>query len=239
MILYFHRNPTTFDVFYIGIGTNKHRAYQFTTGRNAHYKSYIAKHGKPIVDIILSDYTREQVLMEEKYFISHFGLSNLTNKSLGGEVGPVGMKLSDEAKKKIGAYWKGRKRKPMTDETKEKLRQANLGKSLPEHVKRLQSERFSGADHPLYGKPRSEETRKKISLSSIGNKHTEETKRKISLNSAAKKGKESHLWGKKQSQDIINKRALSVTGTKRSEETKIQMGISQKAAWEKRKNKSL
>jgi hypothetical protein len=54
--LYYHKNPNTKELFYIGIGTNK-RAWDFTSGRNPHYKNYIKKHGEPIVDIIKGNIT--------------------------------------------------------------------------------------------------------------------------------------------------------------------------------------
>jgi group I intron endonuclease len=39
-----------------------------------------------------------------------------------------------------------------TDETKEKLRKANLGKKHSEETKKMMSEKFSGENHPMWGK---------------------------------------------------------------------------------------
>ena len=74
----------------------------------------------------------------------------------------------------------------------------NKGKKMSDDVKKQMSERmvgrFSGEKHPLYGKPRSEETKRKLSEAHKGKKLSEETKKKMSLNNV---GEKNHAFGKK------------------------------------------
>ena len=96
-----------------------------------------------------------------------------------------GKKLSEETKKKMSDYWK-------------KHGNWIKGKKLPEEIRKQISEsmigRFSGENHPLYGKPRSEETKRKLSEAHKGKKLSEETKKKMSLNNV---GEKNHAFGKK------------------------------------------
>ena len=61
----------------------------------------------------------------------------------------------------------------LSDVTKEKLKQANLGKKASEMTKQKMSDSQRGRKH-------SEDTKKRISRSNLGNYHTEATKRKMS-----------------------------------------------------------
>jgi len=54
------------------------------------------------------------------------------------------------------------------------------------------SERFSGEDNPMYGRPVSKETRVKLSKAGAGRKHSEETKEKIRQRFAGKPKSEEH-----------------------------------------------
>lgn len=75
---------------------------------------------------------------------------------------------------------------PMPEETKQKLRKANLGRVRPQWERDKISEAQMGRESWWKGKTLSEETRQKMSESHQGHKVTEETRRKIS---EAKKGK--------------------------------------------------
>ena len=84
-------------------------------------------------------------------------------------------KETDERVKKISESKMGHY---CSEETKEKLRQANIGKKMPEYVRKK-------IIVSLIGRPCSEETRRKISeaqkgISRKGHPHTKESKRKIS-----------------------------------------------------------
>ena len=64
-------------------------------------------------------------------------------------------------------------------------------KKLSEETKKKISEASKGEKHPMYGKHHTEETRQKISKSNKGRKRSEETKNKIS---EARKGKKNPGW---------------------------------------------
>lgn len=170
--LYYHKNPLTKELFYVGIGTNK-RAWGFISGRNPHYKNYVKKYGEPIVDIIRENLTKEEACSLEMEFITKYGRKGiepdgiLLNKSIGGEVIALGNKFTEYQKQKIvqaktGQKYNipegrihGSKGKPkpegfMDEELKEKISKANKGKK---HTK----------IHTNKGIPRTLETKQKIS----------------------------------------------------------------------------
>jgi predicted GIY-YIG superfamily endonuclease len=172
--LYYHKNPLTKDLFYIGIGTNK-RAWDFNSGRNPHYKNYVKKHGEPIVDIVKENLTKEEACYLEMELISEYGRKEidfqgiLLNKSIGGDVIALGNRFTREQKIKLSNSKKGQKynipegrihgnkgkSKPegfMSDELRKKIGRGNKGKK---HTK----------IHSNVGIPRSEETKQKISKS--------------------------------------------------------------------------
>lgn len=172
--LYYHKNPITKELFYVGIGTNK-RAWDFMSGRNPHYRNYIKKYGEPIVDIIKENLTKEEACSIELKLISKYGRKGidpkgiLLNKSIGGDVIALGNKFTNEQKQKIvqaktGQKYNipegrihGSKGKPkpegfMNEELREKISKANKGKK---HSK----------IHTNKGIPRTLETKQKISKS--------------------------------------------------------------------------
>jgi hypothetical protein len=104
----------------------------------------------------------------------------------------------------------------VSDETREKMRNAKLGRKLSEETKRKVSENHS---RHMKGKTHSDEAKRKISENNAAHKedyvhpmqgkhHTDEAKQKMS---------ESRK-GVKQTQDTIDKRAEKLRGQKRSEE---------------------
>ena len=141
--------PINRDIFYVGIGNDIKRAYR-NEGRNDHWTKVYNKYGK-IVDIIATDLSLVAAKEMEKHLIASIGLDALCNKTLGGE-GFFG-----------GIH---------SEETREKLRVANIGKKLSEETKRKIGEKSKG--HPNYNtKPVSEETRNKISIAFKGKKRSE------------------------------------------------------------------
>lgn len=109
----------------------------------------------------------------------------------------------------------------LSQETKEKLRQINLGKKQSEETKRKRLEtRIKNGNNKLsekhkqiliqsrLGSKHSEETKEKIRQKKLGFKHSEESKRKISLNSAK------IYLGKHIPEEIKKKISLSKTGEK-------------------------
>mgnify|MGYP000981645595 CR=1 FL=1 len=100
--IYFHRNPNTNDVFYVGLGLDR-RAWDRSRGRNQHWINYVKKHGNPIVEIVHNDLTLEQATNKEQYYIKIYGRIGyeengiLVNKSEGGESGSRGIKWSKQS----------------------------------------------------------------------------------------------------------------------------------------------
>ena len=144
-----------YSPYYIGKGSGK-RAY--TKGP----KEVKPPRDKSRVKIIKTDLTEEEAFLLEKLYILMFGRVDLgtgilRNKSDGGD-GSSGAVRSEE--------------------TREKLRQANLGKKKPREV----GEKISKA---LTGRKLSEEMKTKLRAGHKGRKCTEEHKRKVS---EAKKG---------------------------------------------------
>jgi hypothetical protein len=111
--IYFHLNPITKEIFYIGLGLNK-RAWDKNRGRNKHWINYIKKYGDPIVKIIYDDLTLEQAILKEQYYIKLYGRMGyddggiLVNKSEGGESGSKGIKWSKESVENRNKKLKGR-----------------------------------------------------------------------------------------------------------------------------------
>jgi hypothetical protein len=141
--------------YYIGKGSGK-RAY--TKGP----KEVKPPRDKSRVKIIKADLTEEEAFLLEKLYILMFGRVDLgtgilRNKSDGGD-GASGAVRSEE--------------------TREKLRQANLGKKRPQWI----YDKIAASNR---GKKASAETRAKQSAARKGRKCTEEHKRKVS---EAKKG---------------------------------------------------
>jgi hypothetical protein len=67
--------------------------------------------------------------------------------------------VSEETRAKISQIHKG---KTLSEEMKKRLSEVNTGKTMSDETKRKLSIINSGKNHPQYGKPKSEETKKKI-----------------------------------------------------------------------------
>lgn len=165
--VYIHKKPKTSEIFYIGIATNKSRCYT-KSARNDHWSNTYNKYGM-IVDIISDNISLEGAKEMEKFLIASYGLENLCNMTLGGE-GAFGLKHSEE--------------------TKQKLRKANLGKpsalkgrKYSEERKKRMSEISKGMKMPM-----SQRMATKKRMQNF--KHSEETKAKM------KKAKEGYKFPK-------------------------------------------
>ena len=78
--VYQHRNPSTQEVFYVGLG--KFNRCNQRTQRNKYWKNYVKKHGC-IVELVDKDMTRSGAIDLEKRLIKH--LKPKCNFSSGGE----------------------------------------------------------------------------------------------------------------------------------------------------------
>lgn len=130
------------------------------------------------------------LIQNEQFFIDSYDPYFNCCKTAGS---PLGRKLSEETKIKIGLANKGNKYclgKHHTEETKKLISGAakghkrGLGKKFSEETKRKISEFHKGNTYakghkPWLGKTHTEETKTKMSLSRIGIKYSDETKEKI------------------------------------------------------------
>lgn len=164
-VVYQHRRLDSNDVFYIGIGSEKCRAYS-KSGRSRHWKNIVSKCGYAI-DVIIEGITIEdarnvEIGMIESYGRIDLGTGILVNMSDGGE-----------SNKGYAGTWLG---KNLSEEHKQKLRIAKLGKKTKGHSE--ETKRKMSESHK--GKKVSDDTKQKLRDINIGKKHTDEAKQKIS-----------------------------------------------------------
>ena len=110
-IVYKHIRLDTKEVFYIGIGTKKRRAYS-QYKRSKHWHSVVKKSGHT-VELLHEDIDWDTACEIEKELIKLYGrkdlgLGTLVNMTDGGD-GRFGAKASDETKKKMSLAKKGKK----------------------------------------------------------------------------------------------------------------------------------
>lgn len=217
--VYRHIRLDTNTPFYIGIGKDDKGWYwraRNKSNRSDEWKYIFNTCGEYRVDILFDEIEYDEAIEKEKEFIAFYGRDILCNKTNGGE-GSWGYIRSAE--------------------TRQKLRNANIGKKLtPEHVEN--SKRGVKRYRELYGnKPMSEETKIKLSIANTGYKHTQEAKDKLSKKHAGKKLSEEtkqkigFFWkGRKRSIkncDNISKGKLA-KNLKYSEETKKKLSNAHK-----------
>jgi len=181
-VVYQHRRLDDNSIFYIGIGSDKQRPYS-KAGRSKYWRNIVAKCGYE-VDVIIEGLSIEEAAeveigMIESYGRIDLGTGNLVNMADGGIYN-----------KGCTGTWLG---KTLSEEHKEKLRQAKLGKTRKPHseaTKLKMSESHKG-------KIILEETKQKLRNINIGRKHTDEAKQKISQ--ASKK-----TWIEKKNQQNLS-----------------------------------
>lgn len=229
--IYIHTRLDKNEVFYVGLGTSPvryttyqqkyHRAF-VKIRRNRHWNS-ITKNIDYKIEIIFETNNLKIAKEKEIYYISLYGRNdlnkgNLCNYTDGGDgVANLSFEtkqmMSDKAKNRVP----NRKGIKLSEETKNKLRIANLGKVISEETRmkmsksqKLRNSKKIKIEKIVIKKKRfcSEETKKKIGLANSGRKMSESQKLKISN---SKKGKTS--WNK---------------GLKFSEESKLKMSIAAK-----------
>jgi hypothetical protein len=82
--IYFHINPLTNKVFYVGKGKLK-RAFD-RRKRSDYWNNVVNKYGY-IVDIVHSNLSEEKAFELEIMYIKRFGIKNLVNSTIGGSGG--------------------------------------------------------------------------------------------------------------------------------------------------------
>lgn len=160
-IVYRHTRLDTNEVFYIGIGKNEKRAYSKFCRNNFWHK--IVNKTQYSVEIIATTETWELACELEMFLIEHYGRRNkgegtLVNMTDGGD-GATGQIMSVESREKMSKAKKGipsvLKGVPFTEEHKENLRKARIGRKLTEEHK-------SNISKSNKGRIVSEHTRKKL-----------------------------------------------------------------------------
>ena len=153
-IVYQHIRKDINEVFYIGIGKTKQRAY--SKDRTQYWHRIVNKHSY-LVEIIKEDLTWEEACELEKTLIKKYGRKdlgegNLINMTDGGDGSPN-----------------------VSIESINKRRLKTIGKKRSDQYKQEQSIRLSGENNPNYGKFG-------IDHHSFGRKHSYESKEKIKSN---------------------------------------------------------
>ena len=120
--------------------------------RNPYFWNAIQKYGWDNFEheVLASNLTIEEANAMEEYYIALF---DTMNKEYGYNM------------------QSGGKNKLHIAETKEKIRNAHLGKTVSGETKEKLRKANSGEKHPLYGTHRTEETKKKIGDAQTGNKN--------------------------------------------------------------------
>jgi len=132
--VYTHLNPQTKEIFYVGIGKGN-RAWNKGAGRNKFWENYINKYGFE-VEIIAENITRNQAGKIEIELIAHLGRrqieegGTLVNRSIGGDGGSGGYTHTEEWKRQHSERQLGKKKKPLSQEAKEKLSKALTGREV-------------------------------------------------------------------------------------------------------------
>lgn len=122
-IVYIHKDRCTNEVFYVGIGSSRARAYD-EKQRSDEWKDRISECYFD-VEIVAKNLPKKLAERIEESLIGAYGIENLINKTLGGR-GTKGIKHTDEAKRKISQAQKGRKKSIETiSKTIENRRQNN------------------------------------------------------------------------------------------------------------------
>ena len=140
----------------------------------------------------------EDLLIQERTFVEMAKtLKNCANIYAGGAPAMTGRKHSPETIQKMRESAKKIKHQPMSQETKDRISKANMGKHSKTEEERRAVGDFhrgrkrsaetckriglskSGENNPNFGKPRSEETKRKISQAQVGRKFTPEHKEKL------------------------------------------------------------
>lgn len=194
--VYKHTSPS--GKVYIGItGIDPVKRWKQGYSHNKYFTMAIKKYGWSNIksEILASNLSKEDACEMEILLIKHFRSNNKNfgyNISIGGESGRLGVVVSEESK--------------------EKMRKAKIGKKLSEEHKRKISESGKGRVFSL-------ETREKIRVANTGRKHTEEEKIKMSEKATGRKqseatkdkrrkmmvGENNHFYGKKHTETAKSK----------------------------------
>jgi hypothetical protein len=161
-IVYQHKRKDTGEVFYVGIGKEESRAYEY--GRN-HLWQEVVDETEYDIEITHRDIIYEEACSIEKYLIAFWGRKNLrlgplTNLTDGGDT-TEGYKHTQDSKKKISNSLIGFRH---SKQSIEKI--ADSHRDVPLSI--YHRYRISIGN---LNKPKSKEHRKSLALSKLGVKH--------------------------------------------------------------------
>ena len=170
--IYIHRKPDG-TPFYVGKGHGK-RAYK-RTNRNPHHTAILAKYGDAVIIDIIHAESEQHAFQLEREHIAMFRDHGyrLANQTDGGD-GVTGLIMSDEAKQKMAQAKIGKKQKP---EHIAKRSASRIGMKMSEECLQKRSQAFKGREV-------SPEHRAKISKTLTGT--TDSLERKINKGNAAR-----------------------------------------------------
>ena len=207
--VYAHFEKDTGRLFYIGKGSNK-RAWDFWN-RNRHWKSIVKKHGVEAV-IVSKNLTEEEAFIFEAAIIMDFDIGILATYTNGGP-GISGYRHTDQSKERMSLAKIG---KPMSESTK-----TNMSISIRSNEQEMSRRRdgFLMDKNPS----RTEKNRQIIKNRMINNNPMKDilTRQKMAKS----------LTGRKISQNTIEKVRLKLKGRKNgpmSEDTKEKIRANQK-----------
>lgn len=160
--IYTLKDPNTNEIRYIGKTNNIktrlkdhiRKSKLSKTHKNNWIQSLIIKNQKPIIEII-EVITNNEWGIREQYWIDYYKskgvrLTNIANGGIGGNLG-------DEVNRKISEIKKGFKH---SEETKKILSIVKTGTKHSEETKLEYSKTRSGIGNPMWGKKRSESSKK-------------------------------------------------------------------------------
>lgn len=154
------------------------RQHTYDLRHNAHgcqklQRSY-NKHGENSFAFeVIYECHKSQLIFYEQLWIDFEGIDNLYNiLPIAGS--PLGVKRSEEVKKKMSLVQIGKHGTKLSEEARKNVSLALTGRKLSEEHKKNISLANTGKKH-------FEEAKKKVSLANTGKKRSDETKRKMSL----------------------------------------------------------
>ena len=167
--LYRHIRLDKNEPFYIGIGSDdKYQRANSKTHRNKHWLSIVGKTEYKVqilIDDISYDYAKEKEIEFIDVYKRTEDNGTLCNITKGGD-GVLGLKHTEEARKKMGYPNKG---KVISEWHRKRISEFRTGKKHSEETKIKMSQKALGENNHMYGKTISEETRlKKISSAKRG-----------------------------------------------------------------------
>lgn len=212
---------------YVGLTSRKPK-YRWNNGDGYNLQPYlynaINKHGWNNIEhiIVAENLTKKEACQLEIDLIKYWDTTNPKNGYnclVGGQLGTYNcseltrLKMSKSAKRRI-----------VSEETRKKISEANMGKKNGMYGHRYSEEEKIKIGNRSRGRKASEETKKKMSLSMLGIKNhmykkevSQETRNKLSLINS---GKGNSMYGKTHSKEVREKISKANKGRKLSEKVK-------------------